>query len=324
MSFTRAACTPSDGLKNTSSFPQTPANETAARKQVQDVIDQSIAAINTLETELEATGGAANIGCTGAHSNIQDFITATEAAGSGTSPGAGVVTNSMLNAANKTGLLADLLTTAKSTFCAAINEVFALPTALVGALADLTTTAKTNVVAAINEIVALMESDIGKIEYWGMSTPPTKRLAADGSAVSRVTYAKLFAKIGTTHGAGDGVNTFNLPDHRGVVARGWDNGRGLDAARVFGSYQADDNKAHTHTGTTGTESATHTHSFTSYTGSTTGPDQVGNEGGSLSYATTRTTGTESATHNHSFTTASTGSTEVTVKNIALFVTIRYA
>jgi prepilin-type N-terminal cleavage/methylation domain-containing protein len=49
--------------------------------------------------------------------------------------------------------------------------------------------------------------------YW--ATAPTGFLLEDGSAVSRTTYADLFAVIGTTHGAGDGSTTFNLPDSRG-------------------------------------------------------------------------------------------------------------
>jgi len=52
--------------------------------------------------------------------------------------------------------------------------------------------------------------------YW--SSPPTGYLLEDGSAVSRTTYADLFAVIGTTYGAGDGSTTFNLPDSRGRVA----------------------------------------------------------------------------------------------------------
>jgi hypothetical protein len=41
------AYTPSDGLKNVTSFPTDPADETAARKQVQDVLDQILAFHNT-------------------------------------------------------------------------------------------------------------------------------------------------------------------------------------------------------------------------------------------------------------------------------------
>ncbi len=59
------------------------------------------------------------------------------------------------------------------------------------------------------------------------STPPGY-LVCDGSAVSRITYADLFAIIGTTYGSGDGSTTFNLPDYRGKFLRGWDNGSGID------------------------------------------------------------------------------------------------
>ena len=43
------------------------------------------------------------------------------------------------------------------------------------------------------------------------TTAPDGWLICDGSAVSRTTYADLFAVIGTTYGAGDGNSTFNLP-----------------------------------------------------------------------------------------------------------------
>lgn len=36
-------------------------------------------------------------------------------------------------------------------------------------------------------------------------------LLCDGAAVSRATYAPLFAAIGTAHGPGDGSTTFNVP-----------------------------------------------------------------------------------------------------------------
>lgn len=49
------------------------------------------------------------------------------------------------------------------------------------------------------------------------TTAPSGYLLADGSAVSRTTYANLFAVIGTTYGAGDGSTTFNLPDTTGRV-----------------------------------------------------------------------------------------------------------
>lgn len=64
----------------------------------------------------------------------------------------------------------------------------------------------------------------GSIMAWATSTPPGNWLICDGSAVSRSTYASLFAAIGTTYGAGNGTTTFNLPDLRGRVPVGKNTG----------------------------------------------------------------------------------------------------
>lgn len=79
----------------------------------------------------------------------------------------------------------------------------------------------------------------GTILYVAGDTPPPGYLKADGSAVSRLEYAALFAVIGTQYGEGDGQTTFNLPDLRGEFLRGVDDGRGVDAGRVIGSTQGD-------------------------------------------------------------------------------------
>ena len=60
----------------------------------------------------------------------------------------------------------------------------------------------------------------GTILPHGSSTAPTGFLSCDGSAVSRTTYADLFAVIGTTWGAGNGSSTFNVPDLRAAMIRG--------------------------------------------------------------------------------------------------------
>lgn len=60
----------------------------------------------------------------------------------------------------------------------------------------------------------------GAVMAFAMNSAPSGWLAADGTAVSRSTYAALFAAIGTTHGAGNGSTTFNLPDLRGIFVRG--------------------------------------------------------------------------------------------------------
>lgn len=78
---------------------------------------------------------------------------------------------------------------------------------------------------------------VGMVSAFAANSPPTGWLAANGSLVSRVTYARLFSRIGTTFGAGDGSTTFALPDMRGEFVRGWDNGRGVDSGRAFGSWQ---------------------------------------------------------------------------------------
>ena len=51
------------------------------------------------------------------------------------------------------------------------------------------------------------------MDYFG-TTAPENWMFADGSAISRTTYASLFAILGTTYGEGDGETTFNLPDKR--------------------------------------------------------------------------------------------------------------
>lgn len=62
----------------------------------------------------------------------------------------------------------------------------------------------------------------GMVVEFAMGTLPTGYLECDGSAVSRTTYATLFAAVGTTFGGGNGSTTFNLPDisRRVVMGRG--------------------------------------------------------------------------------------------------------
>jgi len=68
----------------------------------------------------------------------------------------------------------------------------------------------------------------GAIFSFPTNVPPTGYLECDGSAISRTTYASLFALIGVMYGSGDGSTTFNLPDYRGRFLRGVDNGSGRD------------------------------------------------------------------------------------------------
>jgi phage-related tail fiber protein len=86
----------------------------------------------------------------------------------------------------------------------------------------------------------------GTVIWFAANAAPTGYLKANGAAVSRTTYADLFAAIGTTFGVGDGSTTFNVPDLRGEFLRGWDDGRGIDSARVFGSAQSQSIESHSH------------------------------------------------------------------------------
>lgn len=66
---------------------------------------------------------------------------------------------------------------------------------------------------------------VGSVEVFSGSSAPMGWLICDGSAVSRDTYATLFALIGTTYGVGDGSTTFNLPNLKGRVPVGYDSGQ---------------------------------------------------------------------------------------------------
>lgn len=78
---------------------------------------------------------------------------------------------------------------------------------------------------AINKLV-------GETITWNGTGLPPLCLWEDGSAVSRTTYAALFAAIGTTFGSGDGSTTFNVPDSRGRVDAGQDDMGGTSANRL--------------------------------------------------------------------------------------------
>lgn len=103
-------------------------------------------------------------------------------------------------------------------------------------------------------------SIVGSVIIWMTGTAPANTLECDGSAVSRATYAGLYAVIGTIYGAGDGSTTFNLPDLRGQFLRGYAHGSTNDPDRAsrtdaggggtgdnIGTKQSYQLQAHTHT-----------------------------------------------------------------------------
>ena len=127
------------------------------------------------------------------------------------------------------------------------------------------------------QIVAGVPS--GSVFCMAVATVPSGYLECNGNAVSRTTYAALFAIIGTTYGTGNGSSTFNLPDLRGEFVRGFDNGRGVDSGRSINNPQGASNASHNHSisasGTTSTKSLTGSvnvisESFAGFGGSATG------------------------------------------------------
>jgi microcystin-dependent protein len=93
------------------------------------------------------------------------------------------------------------------------------------------------------------------VDYAG-STAPTGWLLCDGSAVSRISFAALYAVVGTNFGTGDGSTTFNVPDLRGRFSLGAGAGTGL-TSRALASKGGEEahalsvaeNAAHNHTAT---------------------------------------------------------------------------
>lgn len=113
---------------------------------------------------------------------------------------------------------------------------------------------------AVNSVIT------GSIQMWPTASAPTGYLLCAGSAVSRTTYAALFAILGTTFGTGDGSTTFNLPNYTdrmpigaGTIAALGATGGSKDAVVV----------SHTHTATSVVTDPSHTHTQT-----------LGNAGGS--------------------------------------------
>lgn len=188
-------------------------------------------------------------------------------------------------------------------------------------------------VATISGLQAVLDAIVpsGTVIHTAAAVAPTGYFAADGSAKSRTTYARLFEAIGTAYGIGDGSTTFNIPDLRGEFIRGFDGGRGIDISRVFGSAQASQNLAHTHTIT----DPGHTHSLydpghshnvgASYIGSgnSSNGGYINNSPNSGAYTSTNLTGISIYAAATGITIQNNGGTEARPRNVALLACIKY-
>jgi microcystin-dependent protein len=133
-------------------------------------------------------------------------------------------------------------------------------------------------------LVALLIAP-GTIHLFAGPTPPAGWSVCDGSAISRTTYAALFSAIGTYWGAGDNVNTFNLPNLVNRVPVGYGPGVNWGFATTGGevnhTLSANEMPNHGHVVNDGQHthaSNAHTHSYVNpvgtFFGVQTGPTQM--------------------------------------------------
>jgi microcystin-dependent protein len=118
----------------------------------------------------------------------------------------------MTNAPVTPGEAKNLIISPTATFCLAFVKLFLqLPTQFYKILNYLFTAS-----GAINNLFLQQIFNPGDLKFSASALSQTSDwLLCDGSAVSRTTYAGLFAAINTVYGAGDSSTTFNLPDFRG-------------------------------------------------------------------------------------------------------------
>jgi microcystin-dependent protein len=145
----------------------------------------------------------------------------------------------------------------------------------------------------------------GAVMAFAMNSAPSGWLSADGSEVSRTTYATLFTAIGTTHGTGDGSTTFNVPNLQGIFVRGSGSQTisGTSYSGTFAAKQQDELKSHKHQSW----------------------EQLTNTSGQLQCAQSTQAGTgktAASSTNANFETANTGGTETCPANIALFYCVK--
>ena len=178
------------------------------------------------------------------------------------------------------------------------NLTGALPAISGSSLTSLTSANLTGALPAIDgsNLTGIAGIPSGAVIYHAANTAPTGFIKANGASISTSTYSDLFAVIGYTFGGSGG--SFNVPDLRGEFLRGWDDSRGIDTGRAFGTAQTDAFKSHTH-------------GIQTYTQNIAGPEagKVYNGGGS--------------TVSFVVNTASTGGTETRPRNIALLACIKY-
>ena len=135
------------------------------------------------------------------------------------------------------------------------STVLSISPALTGTPTAPTATAGTNTTQIATTAFVTQNAVLtGTINMWPTASAPSGYLLCDGSAVSRSTYAALFAVVSTTFGVGDGTTTFNLPNYTNRMPYGTTvgaTGGSADAVVV----------SHTHTATSVVTDPGHAHSL---------------------------------------------------------------
>ena len=165
--------------------------------------------------------------------------------------------------------------------------------------------------------IDVASSVTGSVQLFAGSSAPNGWLICNGQAVSRTTYAALYAVIGTTYGAGDGSTTFNLPNLVNKTVRG-SNSLGKTGGSDTATLTTANLPAHTHgVGTLATNNTgAHTHTYWTAGASTGGSNRFEFMNVSRNNANGIPTSSAGAhTHTISGSTASTGSgSAVTITN----------
>jgi len=132
----------------------------------------------------------------------------------------------------------------------------------------------------------------GAVMWYAIASAPAGWLTCDGTAISRTTYAVLFAAIGTTFGTGDGSTTFNLPDQ----ARRTLVGKGGSGTATLAATVGSTGGAETHTLTVA-EMPAHTHTYSLPQASTLAGGAVNQLSSTTSSQTSGSTGGDGAHNN---------------------------
>ena len=238
-------------VANVAALADLPTGSAAATKAVFDKAGTDIKTFinDTLLAELQSSSASANLGCSGAHTKIQDFINAVESAGSGTTPGAGIVTDAMMATDVKIGSLAALNTSIKTSITAAINEILTTISGLalvpVGGIIDYK-----GAYSAIPSNFALCDGTNGTPDLrnkFVLSATVEGDVGTSGGAHTKtLTTTELPAHTHTGTTASDGAHTHPISTY----SSGGSSYVGVDSSVAVGTVNTGSAGAHTHTFTT--------------------------------------------------------------------------